>query len=135
MELVIEKKFLEAHWWKYGLGLIAAELGLWITLGYHWNPGMPIGEMLSRGQFVIAVFAFTAFFPFALGRLQLRQLFWFGLSGFLLGEASYLFLILAEFGKHFQLLPFIAFLQIYSTVFCLGIVVETGRFVYLKLAE
>ena len=135
MVLVIEKKFLEGTWWKYGLALVIAKLSLWIALAYHWNPELDLGTLVQRGGFVIACFTVTAFLPFAAGRLQLRRLFWFSLTGFLLGETAYLFLVLAHFGQRFELLPLIAYLQLYTTCFGLGLIVELGRYVYLKLTE
>jgi hypothetical protein len=135
MELVIEKKFLEGSWWKYGLALVIAKLALWVALGFHWDPGLDVIRLFQVSWFVVSVFAFTAFLPFVAGRLQLRRMFWFGLCGFFLAETAYMFLALERFGARIPLLPFIAYLQLYSTVFGFGIVVETGRFVYLKLAE
>lgn len=135
MVLVIEKKFLEGTWWKYGLTLVVAKLGLWTALGYHWDPGMNLFQFFQTSSFVACVFAGTAFLPFAAGRLQLRRLFWFGLVGFFLAEAAYMYLALMRFGARVPLLPFIAYLQLYVTCFGLGVVIELGRFVYLKLAE
>lgn len=135
MEIVVEKKFLERSWWKYGLALVVAQLALWVALGFHWDPGMDVLRLFRISWLVSCVFAFTAFLPFVAGRLQLRQMFWFGLSGFLIAESAYMFLALGRFGARIPLLPFIAYLQLYSTVFGLGIVVETGRFVYLKLVD
>ncbi len=135
MELVIEKKFLEGTWWKYGLALVAAKLGLWTALGFHWDPGMNVFQLFIGSWFVVSLFAVTAFLPFVMGRLQLRRLFWFGLTGFFLAEAAYMYLALLRFGARIPLLPLIAYLQLYVTCFALGIVVETGRYVYLKLAE
>ncbi|HJV33412.1 MAG TPA: hypothetical protein VJ694_05285 [Patescibacteria group bacterium] len=135
MVLVIEKKFLEGTWWKYGLVMVAAKLAMWTALGYHWDPGMDLIALFRQSGFVVTVFAVTAFLPFAAGRLQMRRLFWFGLVGFLISESAYLFLALERFGAAVPLLPFIAYLQLYVTSFGLGVVVEFGRFVYLKLAE
>lgn len=135
MVLVLEKKFLEGTWWKYGLALAFAKLGLWIALAYHWDPGWNLFQLLRISTFVLGVFFVTAFLPFAAGRLQLRRLFWFGLVGFFLAEIAYMYLALMRFGAHVPLLPFIAYLQLYVTCFGLGAVVEIGRFVYLKLAE
>ena len=136
MVLVIEKKFLEGTWWKYGLALAAAKLGLWIALAYHWNPDLSLAQLLRQDTlaFMLA-FVLAAFLPFAAGRLQLRRLFWCSLAGFFIAEAAYLFMILVGFGARFNLLPFIAYLQLYVTAFSLGLVVELGRFVYLKLME
>jgi hypothetical protein len=135
MVLVIEKKFLEGTWWKYGLAMVAAKLGLWVALAYHWDPGQDPIALFRLSWFVMTVFAVTAFLPFAAGRLQLRRLFWFSLVGFFIAETAYLFLALARFGSIVPLLPFVAYLQFYVTCFGLGVVVEFGRFVYLKLAE
>lgn len=135
MVLVIEKKFLEGVWWKYGLALVAAKIGLWVALGYHWDPGLNVFQLFQQSGFVAFVFAFTAFLPFAAGRLQLRSLFWFGLIGFFIAEGAYLFLALQRFGTHLPLLPFIAYLQLYVTSFSIGIVWELGRFAYVKFTE
>lgn len=135
MVLVIERKFLEGKWWKYGLTLVAAKHALWFALAYHWNPGLDLRVAFQRSNLFLSFFALTAFLPFVAGRLQLRRLFWFSLSGFLLAEAAYVFLILAQFGQRFALLPFIAYMQLYATCFSLGVVVELGRYAYLKLTE
>jgi hypothetical protein len=135
MVLVIEKKFLEGVWWKYGLALAAAKIGMWVALGYHWEPGMDLLGLFRQGVPVWTMFAFCAFLPFALGRLQLRRLFWFALVGFFVAETAYLFLALARFGSVLPLLPLIAFLQLYVTFFSLGVVWELGRYAYLKLTE
>lgn len=135
MVLVIERKFLEGTWWKYGLTLVVAKLGLWVALGYHWDPNLDLVQLFQQSLVVWAMFAVTAFLPFAAGRLQLRRLFWFGLVGFFIAEAAYLFLALERFGTRLPLLPFIAYLQLYTTCFSLGIVWELGRFAYVKLTE
>lgn len=135
MVLVIEKKFLEGSWWKYGLAVVLAKLGVWIALGYHWNPDLNLFELLRVSTVVIIVFAVTAFLPFVVGRLQLRRLFWFSLVGFFIAETAYMYMALMRFGSLIPLLPFIAYLQLYISCFGLGVIVEMGRFVFLKLAE
>ncbi len=135
MVLVLEKKFLEGAWWKYGLTLVAAKLMLWSALALHWDPGSGWLKLFWQGRFVAGCFAVAAFLPFVVGRLQLRRLFWSSLVGFLLGEAAYLLLVFGQFGRKIPLLPFIAFLQVYMTCFGLGLIVELGRYVYLKLTE
>ena len=135
MELVVEKKFLEGTWWKYGLLLAGAKLSLWVALVYHWNPQVDWGAQLGPARVVYLSFIAAAFLPFVAGRLQLRTLFWFALVGFFFGEAAYLFLDLAQFGARFNLLPYVSFMQLYVTAFGLGAIVETGRYVFRKLAE
>ena len=135
MVLVVDKKFLEDTWWKYGLTLALGKLVLWISLAYRWQPDLDWGALFRYSWFVAACFAVAAFLPFVAGRLQLRSLFWCLLVGFFLSEAAYLFLIFAKFGRVMNLLPFIAFLQLYITCFGLGVVIELGRYAYRKLME
>ncbi len=135
MVLVLERKFLEGVWWKYGLMLGIAKLCLWLALAYRWQPDLDWGLLFAQSHLVFLSFFAAAFLPFAAGRLQWRALFWFGLCGFFLAEAAYLFLVLAKFGRAVNLLPFIAFMQLFVTCFGLGIVVELGRYAYDKLVE
>ncbi len=135
MVLVLDKKFLEGVWWKYGLALGFAKLVLWLTLAYRWQPDLDWGLLLRQATLVYTCFFAAAFLPFAAGRLQLRRVFWFALTGFFLAEAAYLFLVLAKFGRVMNLLPFIAFMQLYVTCLGLGVIVELGRYAYLKLME
>lgn len=135
MVLVLEKKFLEGDWWKYGLALAIGKIALWIALAYRWQPDLDWGIVLRQSNVVFLCFFAAAFLPFVAGRLQLRRLFWFALVGFFLAEAAYLFLIFAKFGRVMNLLPFIAFMQLYATCFGLGLVVELGRYAYRKLIE
>jgi len=133
MELEIEKTFLEGTWWKYGLALVVAKLALWIALAYHWTPDLDWGLLLRNSGLIYGTFIVTAFLPFVAGRLQLRRLFWSSLIGFFLAETAYLFLALGGFGHVFELLPFVSYLQLYSTLFGLGVVIELGSFVYRKV--
>ena len=135
MVLVLEKKFLEGVWWQYGLALGIAKLVLWISLAYRWQPDLDWGALLRQSNLVFICFFVDAFLTFVYGRLQLRRLFWFSLSGFFLAEAGYLFLVFAKFGRVMNLLPFVAFMQLYVTFVGLGLVVELGRYAYLKLTE
>ncbi len=135
MVLVLEKKFLEGAWWQYGLTLGFAKLALWLSLAYRWQPDLDWGLMLRQSNLVFISFFVAAFLPFVVGRLQMRRLFWFSLAGFFLAEAAYLFLVLAKFGHAMNLLPFVAFMQVYVLCFGLGVVVELGRYAYLKLME
>jgi hypothetical protein len=135
MELIVEKKFLEGTWWKYGLLLVAAKLALWVALAYHWNPQLDWNLTIHGASIVYSTFAVTAFLPFVFGRLQMRRLFWFSLAGFFAGEAAYLFLGLARFGTVINLLPFIAYMQLYASLFGLGLIAETGRFAWVKLTQ
>jgi hypothetical protein len=135
MVLVIEKKFLEGTWWKYGLALAAGKLALWVALVFHRNPDFSAAQILQQYWLFYGTFAVSAFLPFVVGRLQMRRLFWCALSGFFIAEAAYLFLIFVGFGARFNLLPFIAYMQLYVTFFSLGLVIELGRFVYMKVME
>ncbi len=135
MVLVLDAKFLEGVWWKYGLTLGIAKLGLWLALAYRWQPDLDWGLLLTQSSLVYICFFAAAFLPFVAGRLQMRLLFWFGLVGFFLAEAAYLFLVLAKFGRVMNLLPFVAFMQLFVTCFGLGVVVELGRYAYNKLME
>ncbi len=134
MVLVVEKKFLESDWWRYGLALAIAKLILWVSLVYHAQAGLSL-PLLWQSRLVLGTFLVAAFLPFAVGRLQLRILFWFSLTGLFLGEAMYLFLILSKIGQAANLLPFIAFVQLYVTCFGLGLVIELGRYAYRKVFE
>ncbi len=135
MVLVIERKFLEGVWWKYGLAAALAKLGLWVALAYHWDPHVDWGTALRISRMFYLTFAITAFLPFVFGRLQWRRLFWFSLVGFFIAEAAYLFLVLGGFGTRVNLLPFIAYLQLYTSAVGLGALFELGGYVYRKLAE
>lgn len=135
MVLVVEKKFLEGVWWKYGLALGVAKVFFWLMLAYHWQPDLDLWLLLMRSNLVFLCFFVAAFLPFAAGRLNLRRLFWFSLIGFFVAEAAYLFLVFAKVGRLSNLLPFIAFMQLYATAFGLGTVVELGIYAYRKLTE
>lgn len=135
MVLVVDKKFLEDDWWKYALALGLLQVLFWVLLGYKLNPDFTAIKGLSGSRVVVGAFLFTAFLPFIAGRLQLRKLFWFGFVGYLLALAGYYALSLLKVGERFNLLPFIAFLQVYVTCFGLGALVEFGRYVLDKLAE
>ena len=135
MVLVVEKKFLEEDWWKYAVALFVTQMIFWILLGYRMNPEFTLWGALVRSRFVWMAFLFTAFMPFIAGRLQMRRLFWIGFIGFLLGAAAYFTLSIMKVGERFNLLPFIAFLQVYVACFSLGLLIELGRYVMKKLAE
>lgn len=135
MVLVVEKKFLEDDWWKYALALFLLQFGFWVLLGYRMNPKFTLIAALRTSQFVYLSFLFMAFLPFIAGRLQFRRLFWFGFCGFLLGLAAYYGLSLMKVGERFNLLPFIAFLQVYVACFSLGLLIEFGRYVMRKLFD
>src|SRR5437868_3423965 len=98
MVLVIEKKFLEGAWWRYGLALAFGKLVLWVSLAYHTQASFS-WAMFWSSRLVLVSFLVAAFLPFAIGRLQLRIMFWFALTGFFLGEGIYLFLILTKIGR------------------------------------
>lgn len=135
MVLVVEKKFLEEDWWKYGLALALLQTFCWILLGLKLNPVYDIWVTLRGSYFVYGGFWLMAFLPFVVGRLQLRRLFWFGFIGYLLSLVAYYTLSLMKVGESYNLLPFIAFLQVYTTCFGLGVIVELGRYVFRKLEE
>lgn len=135
MVLVVEKKFLEGEWWKYPTALFLLQMLFWNLLGFRLNPDFAVVSAVRGSAFVVGAFLTTAFLPFIAGRLQMKRLFWFGFAGFLLGLAAYYTLSLMRVGLRFNLLPFIAFMQLYVSCFGLGVVVEFGRFVYLKLKE
>ena len=135
MALVVEKKFLEAEWWKYATALFLLHILFWILLGYKINPTFTLKDALLNGQWVMSAFLVMAFLPFLAGRLQMRRLFWFGFVGFLLGAAAYHTLALLGLGKRFSLLPLIGFLQVYASCFGIGLIVELGGYVYRKLSE
>ena len=133
--LEIEKKFLEGRWWKYGTGLAAAHLFLWILLGYKLNPGFSLVFLIKYSYVIYSIFILSAFLPFIFGRLQLKRLMWFALVGYLFGNVAYFLLALYEPTRRFALLPFVSFLQFVTAGISLGVVVELGRYVYLKVFE
>lgn len=135
MVLVVEKKFLEDHWWKYGLALFLLQLVFWVLLGYKINPTFSLWPALIDSRELLGLFLAMAFLPFVAGRLQLRRLFWFGFVGFFLGLAAYYTLSLLGTGERFNLLPFIGFMQVYVSCFGLGLVIELGAYVFRKLSE
>lgn len=135
MVLVVEKKFLEGDWWKYALGLAFLQTLFWVLLGYKLNPAFSLGAAARGSYFVYGGFWMMAILPFIAGRLQLRRLFWFGFIGFLASLLAYYSLSLLKVGERYNLLPFIAFLQLYISFFGLGVIVEFGRYVFRKLAE
>ncbi|HTK59930.1 MAG TPA: hypothetical protein VL283_01865 [Candidatus Baltobacteraceae bacterium] len=135
MVLVVEKKFLEEDWWKYPLALFLLQLTFWTLLGYRLNPHLGFFQRILGSYVVLFAFLATAFLPFVAGRLQFRTLFWSGFAGFLLGLAAYYALSLMKVGEQFNLLPFIAFMQVYVACFSLGLVIEFGRYVLRKLTE
>ena len=135
MVLVLEEKFLERTWWKYGLAVFGVQMLCWLLLGYKINPQIDLLFVLRTGAMVYGTFFVAAFLPFAVGRLQLRRLFWFGLVGFAIADIGYFMLALFEPVRRLNLLPFISFVQIYVTFFGLGVILELGRYVYHKLTE
>jgi len=135
MVLVVEKKFLEEDWWKYALALFLFQLFFWTLLGYRLNPDIGFFRRYLGSWVILFAFLATAFLPFVAGRLQFRKLFWFGFVGFLLGLAAYYALSLMKVGERFNLLPFIAFMQVYVTCFSFGLLIEFGKYVFGKLTE
>ncbi len=135
MVLVVEKKFLEEDWWKYALALFIVQMVFWILMGYRMNPEFTLWGAVVRSRFVYLSFLFTAFLPFIAGRLQMRRLFWAGFLGYVLGLTAYYTLSLMKVGERFNLLPFIAFVQVFVACFSLGLLIELGRYVLKKLAE
>lgn len=133
--LEIEKKYLEGNWWKYGAGLAAMQLFLWILLGYKLNPGFSLLFLIKYSYVVYGIFILTAFLPFVFGRLQLKRLMWFALAGYFFGHVAYFLLALYEPTRRLALLPFASFLQFMTTGISLGIVVELGRYVYIKVFQ
>ncbi len=135
MVLVVEKKFLEDDWWKYALALFLLQMAFWMLLGYRMNPRFTFIAAIQSSYFVYTSFLITAFLPFVAGRLQFKTLFWLGFVGYLLGLAAYYALSLMKVGERFNLLPFIAFLQVFIACFSLGLLIEFGRYVVRKLEE
>jgi hypothetical protein len=131
--LEIEKKYLEGRWWKYAAGVATAHLFLWVLLGYKLNPGFSLIILIKYGYVVLGIFILTAFLPFIFGRLQLKRLMWFALAGYLFGNVAYFLLALYEPTRRLALLPFASFLQFVTAGITLGVVVELGRYVYIKV--
>lgn len=131
--LVLEEKFLERRWWKYGAALAALFIVLWVLMGKKYDPDISIWLMFSRSYVVVATFAVAAFLPFAAGRLGSKVLFGFGLAGFLIAGAVYFILALFPPTRQVVLLPFVAFVQFFVAFFGIGLVIEFGRYVYRKL--
>ena len=135
MVLVVEKKFLEGEWWKYATALFLTQAFFWVLLGYRMNPNFTLLAAVQKSYFVYVSFLLTAFLPFIAGRLQFRKLFWFGFVGFVLAAAAYYALSLMKVGERFNLLPYIAFMQVFVACFSLGLLIEFGGYVFRKLAE
>ena len=137
MQIVFEKKFLEKVWWKYGLGLGAAQIFGWVMLGYVLQGKIDIVDDFTRGQMVWTGWLVFSMMPFAMGRLGLRRMFWCGIIGFALGDLAYVLLafftpIRVMIGG---LLPFIAFSQINVGFLTFGGIIEFGRYVYRRVFE
>jgi hypothetical protein len=134
--LVIDKKFLEGAWWKYGLLLGLAQVTLWMLFGYRFGKDFSAWSALATGYYVYGGFLIFAMLPFVAGRLQFKAAMWFALVGDLLGLAGYYVL-----GTNravislYYLLPFVAFLQFSFLGLSLGVVIEFGRYVYHKVFE
>lgn len=135
MVLVVEKKFLEEDWWKYALALFLLQFTFWVLMGYRMNPAFTLVMAIRVSYFVYTAFLVTAFLPFIAGRLQFKTLFWTGFVGYLLGLVAYYALSLMKVGERFNLLPLIAFLQIFIACFSLGLLIEFGKYVFRKLSE
>lgn len=135
MVLVLDKKPLEGTWWKWGAGLAAAHLVAWIAVGYFLHDDITIWGLISRSYVVYGVFVAAAFTPFALGRLGLIRAMWTGVAGWALAAASYFLLVLFEPTRRIPLLPFSSFLQIFSSILVIGLVIELGRYVWRKVVN
>lgn len=135
MVLVLDKKPLEGVWWKYGAALAALHLTLWVVMGYRLHPDIELWALVSRSYVVYGAFAVAAFLPFALGRLGLMRAMWTGVAGWALAVCAYFLLALFEPTRRIPLLPFSSFLQIYSSLLVIGLVVELGRYVWRKVFE
>lgn len=134
MVLVVEKKFLEGVWWKYGLGLFAFQMLCWFLLGFKLQVSFNILLALKNGVFIWVGWLLFSNLPFVLGRLGLRRLFWFGFIGFIVGDLAYFLLALYEPIRQLNsLLPFIGFAQMNTSFLSLGIVIELGGYVYRKV--
>jgi hypothetical protein len=136
MVLVIDPKPLEGRWWKFGAGLATAQLILWTLLGFKLNPDYDLLWALRVGYFVYGTFIVAAFLPFALGRIGLKRAMWGGAVGYIAAAIAYF--LLGSFATVRQinaLLPYAVFFQLCVTGLGIGLVVEFGRYVYLKLTE
>jgi len=128
-------KPMTGTWWKYGLALAALQLGLWLLLGYRLNPELDLVFVFSMGSAVYGMFILMSFLPFIFARIGLTRLMWFTLTGLLLGVAAYYLLALFEPTRRFNLLPFMAYLQLSFAGLSLGVVWELGRYVFRKVRE
>jgi MFS family permease len=135
MVLVLEKKFLEGTWWIYGLTLAATQLVLWIMLGRKLNPSFDIWQGISLSRIVLGTFFGFIVFPFIVGRLGMKRLFWASLVGIALGDAAYFLLASIESARAVNLLPFTAFIQLAALFILVGLVIELGHYVYQKVIE
>ncbi len=88
-----------------------------------------------RSYAVYGAFIIAAFLPFIFGRLGLKRLMWATIVGWVLAGAGYFLLILFEPTRRVALLPFTSYLQLYSSAASIGIVLELGRIVWIKVFE
>ena len=135
MVLVLDKKPLEGVWWKWGVGLSGVQLLLWLLAGYRINPGLNVLQLITRTYIVYGAFIAAAFLPFVFGRLGLRRLMWACLVGWMLAGTGYFLLVLFEPTRRIALLPFISYLQLYSSAASIGLVLELGRIIWIKVFE
>lgn len=130
-----DPKPLTGLWWKYGIALSVLQIGLWLLLGYRLNPEINLLFVFSTGYAVYGMFIVMSFLPFALARFGLKSMMWFTLTGLILGMAAYYLLALFEPTRRFNLLPFVAYLQLSFAGISLGGVWEFGRYVFRKVSE
>lgn len=133
--LVLEEKFLEGRWWKYGAGLSALFVVLWVLMAKKYDPDLSLWLMFSRSYVVLATFVAAAFLPFVSGRLGSHLLFGFGITGFIVGTSVYFILALFPPTRQIVLLPYVAFVQFFVAFFGIGLVIEFGKYVYRKVNE
>jgi hypothetical protein len=136
MVLVLDKKPFEKSWWKFGLGLSAAQMVLWCLFGFRVIPAFDLLHELQSGYFAYVSFIIFAFLPFAAARLGLKRLYWCSLAGYILADAAYFLLAAYEPVRRLNpVLPAIGFVQLAMMLFMVGLVVEFGRYVYKKVVE
>ncbi len=136
MVLVLDKKPMQGRWWKYGLAVAAGMLLLWVLLGFKLNPDFDVLMAAKTGYVVYGTFIAAAFFPFGMARLGLKRLYAAALIGFCIGAAAYVLMASYEPIRLLNpILPFVGFVQISSTCVLIGLLIEFGRYVYLKVVE
>jgi hypothetical protein len=137
MKLILEAKPLKGTWWKWALGLTIFQNVFWWVISWTIYPkGFTLFLAYRYGWPIWGSLVIFSWVSFVVGRLGLKTLMWFGLTGLIIGDLVYASLSFFEpVRRLYALLPFTGFVQANLTLLSLGVLVEFGSYVYRRVFE